>query len=174
MSGVPPLPPPNSGSGPIAPVSPGDATDKPGFQFSPGGHSRTEIISPPSPLPPSLLRTAPLIEGKVIDVTMIEMEDTGHNTARTCLGIIMMPFSFFNGLITILSGSISPKVMKRVTVARIRTPTLDEFEVRVEKELQAATFGIGDYISVWGQEKDGIYYLHHGYNHRTKGIIKLK
>jgi hypothetical protein len=177
----PPPPPPPKGfsGGPIIPTSPPSPPPVTVVTpISPTGRGRTEVIAPPNPLPPDLARKAsPLVEGKVIDVNNIDIEDKSLNAgcaAKTTLGLIMLPFNFIAGVLTLLGIIDRPKQTRRVMIARLRTPSLDEYEVRIEKDLKAATFGIGDYISVWGLEKDGVYYLHHGYNHRTRGRIELR
>lgn len=151
-------------------------------QKGPSGSSSV-TKTPPSnpvhhPLPKSMNGYGPcLVEGKVVDIGQTQNVDRqikAGDVIELGLKTALLFTDTKYGLMSWALSSKKPKEYKTIGVIRIESPTKGTVDIRIEKDMIGVSINICDYISVWGNERAGVFVMDHGFNHTVNGEIRLK
>lgn len=128
-------------------------------------------------LPASFARhTAPVLQGKVIDIREQKVEDKSYQSGdamKNCLALVLLPLQPFIALSIWISNLGRPKNYKPVTVFTVKSDDGKQTGVRIIKDLKAGQIRMGDIVSVWGSNSHGEIILSLAYNHTLTCEVRI-
>ncbi len=138
----------------------------------------------PAPAPPPVARIPGMpsrpadIEGIIASHPDTREEVLRTHWSHTTLGCIFYPllliFSPVLFIFSVLGMNSRPDRRISITTARVRRADGTIRDIRFEGDLIRSKVALGDQVSLWGGERNGVLIVRRGYNHTTGSEIVIR
>lgn len=170
-----------------APAAPPPVRSPVPYRASPSATPPTAIWPPPAatsptgaghPLPKALSRLGPpQLEGEIEDVREQQVtvpQNSVEAFLKTLVSLILLPLKPFLVIGAWLFRGPTPKEKRTAYVLGVRKDDGIEEQARIEEELVGALPRLGDYVSLWGVPRYGVWIVSRGYNHSVTAEIRVR
>jgi hypothetical protein len=124
-------------------------------------------------VPQNLLKLGPpLLEGDVEDTREITIDKKG-SIAGLLFDLLLIPINATIAMASMISRQNRQEKQINYNVRIVRPNGIKQVAI-IQGDFTGAPMEIGDHVSIWGSEKNGIVYVNQAYNHTVNAVIKVK
>lgn len=112
----------------------------------------------------------------MVDTREIQVKaprDWAGTTLRGVLTLALLPLRPLMVLSAWVMGR-RPKEHQTVYLVRVQRSDGTVEQARVEQDIVGATMDLGDYVSIWGRDQEGVTIVQRAYNHTVGAEVRLR